>query len=123
MEPGIFSRIQLISIISSILFMIIVIELIRKERVLLQYALLWIFFGVVFLVFAVWHSALGYVASLLGIAYPPTAFLLIFLIAVVLILMQFSILISKLSDKNKTLVQEMGMLKMEIDDLKKKLSS
>jgi len=40
------------------------------------------------------------------------------LIAVILILIHYSMVVSKMSDQIKTLVQEQGLLKMEIDRLR-----
>lgn len=116
-----FSQIQFLSIVSSIFFLLIVFELIRKEKIKLQYSLLWIMMGVIFFVFSIWNKALELVSTLLGIAYQPTAFILILLMAIVMILIQYSIVISRLSEDNKNLVQELGMLKMELKELEKKV--
>jgi len=116
-----FSQIQFLSIVSSIFFLLIVFELIRKEKIKLQYSLLWIMMGILFFVFSIWNKALELVSTLLGIAYQPTAFILILLMAIVMILIQYSIVISRLSEDNKNLVQELGMLKMELKELEKKM--
>ena len=57
-------------------------------------------------------------ARLVGIAYAPAALFLILLLAVFLILIEFSIIISKLAERNKNLAQEIGILKEELEKLK-----
>ena len=53
-------------------------------------------------------------ASTLGILYAPAALLLILVLSVFFILIQFSIVISKLAEGNKNLIQEVGILKAEL---------
>ena len=114
-------KMQIIAIAGSILLFLFILYLVRKKRIKEEYSLLWIFFGAVFIVFSFWRQGLDYLASLIGVAYPPTAILLILLMAVFIILIQFSIIISRLSETNKTLCQEIGLLKFEIENLKKEI--
>ena len=76
--------------------------------------------GAIFLLFSIWRDALDYLAHLAGIAYAPAAIFLIFIIAIFMILVQFSIILSKLTEQNKRLIQEIGLLKMEIEKLKER---
>ncbi len=112
------SRIQVLAIIGSILFLLFVIELIRKRKIQDAYGLLWIFFGVVFIVFSVWRPGLEVIARLLGIFYTPAAFLLILIMAIFLILIQYSLVISRLSENGKTLNQQIGILRLEQKELR-----
>jgi len=114
------STIQYIAIGASILLLFFVLYLIRKKSIKEEYSLLWLFFCIVFLVFSIWRDGLEYLAQLIGIAYPPAALFFIFLLAILMILIEFSIILSKLSDKIKNLAQEIGILKMEIRILKEK---
>ncbi len=111
------SQIQTIAIIASVLFLLLILFLIHRKRIKEEYSLLWIFFAIIFIIFSVWRDGLDYLANLMGVSYPPAALFLILLIAVFLILIEFSIIISKLSDKNKTLIQEIGMIKQELKKL------
>lgn len=108
------NRIQIFAIVGSIIFFGFVFELVRKKKIKEQYALLWLFFGVVFLIISIWRGLLEQISILLGIVYPPAAFLLILIMAIFLILIQYSVVISDLSEKNKILTQEIGILKEKI---------
>jgi hypothetical protein len=114
------NRIQYLSIIGSLIFLAFILLLIRNKKIKEEYSLLWIIVGIVFLFFSIWRSALDYLGHLAGFAYSPSAILLILILAAFLILIQFSIILSKLSEQNKRLSQEIGLLKMEIDKLKEK---
>ena len=108
------TRIQYIGIICSFTFLFIIFQLMRKKYIKEKYALLWIFFGVVFAVLAISRKILDVCSFTIGIAYPPAALLLLFTIALFFILIQFSIVISKLNEKNQKLVQELGLMELEI---------
>jgi hypothetical protein len=112
--------IQYIAIIGSTIFIFFILELIRKKTLHEAYSLLWLFFALVFLGLSVWRQGLDVISGLIGISYPPAALFLTLLIAMFLILIQFSIVISKLSENNKKLAQEVGLLKNEIETLKPK---
>lgn len=111
------------AILASILLFFLLIYLIRKRRIKVEYSLLWLFFGMVFIVFSIWRTGLDYIADIAGIAYPPAAMFLLFMLAFFFILIEFSTIISKLSDRNKNLTQEIGLLKMELKNLKNKFES
>jgi len=108
------NHIQTIAIVVSIFFLLLILYLIKNKRIKEEYSLLWISFSVIFILFSVWREGLDYIAGFIGIAYPPAALFMVLLMAIFLILIEFSIIISKLADKNKTLVQEIGLLKEEM---------
>lgn len=112
-------RIQYIAIAGSILFLLLILELIRRKKIKESYSLLWLFFGVVFLFFSIFRNCLEKLASFLGIAYAPAAIFILLLMAVIFVLIQFSVILSRLSEQNKRLIQEVGTLKAEIESLKK----
>jgi hypothetical protein len=122
MEQNTFSnsRIQVIAIIVSVTVLVIIFNLIRKKKIKEEYSLLWILFGIVFVVLSIWRNGLEYIADLLGINYAPAALFIILLAAVFFILIEFSIIISNLTTANKNLAQEIGILKAEIRRLKEK---
>lgn len=113
-------RIQIIAIIGSFLFLFFILYLIKKKKIKEEYSLLWLLFAVLFIVASFWRKGLDYLSLLIGVAYPPAALFLILLTALFIILIQFSIIISRLSENNKLLAQEFSILKMQLKELMKK---
>jgi hypothetical protein len=109
---------QYIAIIVSISLFVYIFYLVRKKKIKEEYSLLWLSSSLVFIVFSIWRHGLEFFAKLMGIAYPPAALFLILMLAIFLILIEFSINISKLTDKNKILAQELALLKAELELLK-----
>ena len=117
------NRIQYIAIICSIVLLIFIFELTRRKKIRDQYSLLWLFFSIIFVVLSIWRQGLDAFAKLVGIEYAPSALFLILVLAIFLILIQFSVIISRLTEENKKLSQEIGLLKLEMGTIKKKISS
>lgn len=117
------NRIQIIAILGSITLLIFIFRLIQRKKLSENYAIWWVVFGLIFCVLSVWRDALDLFASSVGIAYPPTALFLVFMLAVLLILIQFSLVISRLSEGNKKLSQDIGLLQAEIQKLQSQKSS
>jgi hypothetical protein len=110
-------RIQFLAIAGSVGLLLFILELIRRKRIRENQSLLWLFIGTVFLFFSIWRRGLEVLANLMGIAYPPTAFLLILVMALFVILIQFSIITSDLTEKNRKMAQEIGLLKEKVREL------
>lgn len=111
------NRIQVFSIIGSLLLFAFILKLVKRKKLKEEYSLLWLAFGIVFIILSIFKPLLEIVASMIGIVYAPAALLLILVISVFFILIQFSIVISKLAEGNKNLTQEVGILKVEIKKL------
>jgi hypothetical protein len=109
---------QYIAIVVSIGLFLYILFLVRNKKIKEEYSLLWLSSSLVFIIFSIWRNGLEFFAKLIGIAYPPAALFLILLLAVFLILIEFSVNISKLAEKNKVLTQELALLKKEVEDLK-----
>lgn len=112
--------IQYISILGSVVFIGLIVMLIRNKKIKEEFSILWLFFGLVFLFLSIWRGSLEIIAQILGIAYAPAAIFLILIIAIISILIHLSLIISRLTDQAKVMIQELGLLKMEMDTMKKK---
>ncbi|MCF8230127.1 MAG: DUF2304 domain-containing protein [Bacteroidales bacterium] len=116
-------RIQLVAILGSIILIIFIFLLIRKRKLKEEYSVLWLFFSFVFLILSVWRGSVDWIAAKLGIAYAPAALLLVLVMAIYIIMIEYSMIISKLADTNKNLSQEVGILKEELEELRKEVEA
>lgn len=115
--------IQYVAIAGNLLLLLFVFELVRRRRIKVSYSLLWIFVCILFVIVSFWRDSMQYLANLLGVLYSPLAFMLILIMAIYLILIQFSVIISKLSEHNKQLAQQLGIHKFECEKKEKKKRS
>ena len=110
------SRLTFVAAVAVVLVLAAIIELIRRHRLQERYALLWIVTGGVMLFFALWRSALDRFAELVGVAYPPSALFMVAGLFVFVVLLHFSTVLSKLSEQNKTLAQQIALLEQRLRD-------
>jgi hypothetical protein len=103
-------RIQIVAIVAAAGLILVLLELVRRRSLLERYALLWLFSALVLLALAVWRDLLEEVASALGVAYPPNALFLIAFGFVLVLLLHFSLAVSRLSDQTKVLAQRLALL-------------
>lgn len=109
------NRIQLLAIVGSILFLFFIVTLVRKKTIREEYSLLWLFWSLLFITFSTWRNGLDFAANLLGIDYAPAALLLLLIVGIIFILVQFSVVISRLTEQSKTIAQELALLKEKIE--------
>jgi hypothetical protein len=102
--------VQLFAALASVLLLGIVIELIRERKLRERYALLWLATAGLILFFAVWRSGLHNLSKALGVAYPPNALFVLALLFVLVLLLHFSTVISRLSDRSTALAQRLALL-------------
>lgn len=114
-------RVKIVAILSSVSLLFIVIELVRRKRLKEEYSLLWLLTTFALFILAFWRGLLDVLAKLLGIFYPPTALFVVGFGFMLLILLHFSTVISKLSTENKVLTQRLGVLSWRVKELEKSL--
>ena len=115
-------RLNVIACVVSVFFLWFIIESVRKQRLKEAYSLIWLSMGVVFLVISIWQKALDRISSFVGIYYSPAMLFLVLIVMILLILIQYSIVISRQTEKIKTLIQESALLKKKIEEQEDKIT-
>jgi hypothetical protein len=110
-------HIQITAIVLSAMMLIITIELIRRNRLREDYALLWLAGGLVMLVLSVWPGSIKLLARLTGTVYPPSAIFVAAIVTVIWLLLHFSVIVSTLTARLIKLSQRMAILEMRIVEL------
>ena len=112
-------KIQIITSTTSVLLLAIVFELIRRGRLKEKYALLWLLSGVVILIFSIFPNLLSVISRMMGMYYLTALFVISFMFLLMIVL-HFSTVISRLSERNKELTQEFGILDFRFKELDKR---
>jgi hypothetical protein len=103
--------------IASVLLVLVVLELIRKRRLKERYALLWLVTGLVLLVLSAWRGGLNTIAGWVGIeTYPPAVLFAVATLFILLVLLDYSTVISKLADQNTILAQRLALLEHKLEE-------
>jgi hypothetical protein len=114
LEPSV----QIVAVVVTALLLGLVLELVRRRRLVERYALLWMTVALVLLGLAIWTDLLGWASDRVGIADPSNAlFLAAFGVAFVLLL-HFSVATSRLGEETKILAQEVARLDEQLRELR-----
>jgi xanthine/uracil permease len=99
----------------AVLICVVIFELVRRKHLMERYAILWLLAGATVLVLAIWQGLLTTLSEAAGIYYPPAALFAVAFLFVLILLLHFSVVISRLSDQNKILAQRVAMLQLRLE--------
>jgi cell division protein FtsB len=111
-------RQQLFAIGVSLLVFVFTIEMVRTRKLREEYSVLWLATSFLMFVLVLKYEWLIWLTTSIGAVLPTTTLFLGSIIFLVLMAVQFSIKISRLTDQVKDLVQENALLRRELQTLK-----
>lgn len=95
--------------------LIILLQLLRTRRMREKYASAWAILGVFIIVLAFFPSVLATLAHALGIAVPVNLLFFASLVVLYVVCIQASVELSSLGEDRRTLVEEVAMLHLEVE--------
>ena len=107
-------RTMLVGVIGSVVALLFILELVRERRLREEYSLLWLATAGVLLLLSLSRPLLDILATAIGIFYPPSALFVVALLFVLAILMHFSMVITRLTQENKEIAQQVALLRFEL---------
>ena len=108
-------KVSIAATLASLVLVLVVFELIRSRRLRERYALLWLVTGAVLVVLSAWRGGLNTMAGWLGVrGYPPAVLFAVGLLFVILVLLHYSTVISRLTDQNVVLAQRLALLEARL---------
>jgi hypothetical protein len=96
--------------------LVLVFELVRRKRLSERYAILWLLAAITLFVLAAWKGLLTTLSYDVGISYPPSALFAVAIGLIAMILLHFSLAVSRLADQNKVLAQRLGLLQQRVEE-------
>ncbi len=115
--------IQIVALVAAVGLFVLVLELVRRRRLVERYALLWMILTAALLVLVIWTDLLAGASDLLNIRVPSN---LLFIAAIgvgFVLLLHFSVAISRLSEETKILAQDNARLDAELRALRGEIPS
>lgn len=98
------------SIVFAAVLFALVFEMVRRRRLGERYAILWLISALALFVLAVWTQLLSSISHAVGIATPSNAFFVIAFTFLLLLLLHFSSVASRLADETRVLAQRVALL-------------
>lgn len=109
---------KIICIVISVIFLLLIIELVRRKKLREEYSLLWILTSIVILLLASFNPLLYFIADLFKAKAPTSVIYMLGIIFLLLINLHFSISISSLKTQVKRLAQKTALLELELTKVK-----
>ena len=108
----------------SIIFIVVIIysilHILKKGRIDIKYAIIWLFaFGLILLMLLL-PNVLKYITNLLGFQLSSNLILVFFIAVLIFINISLTVIVSCLNNKVRLLIQEMSLLKKEVEENEKK---
>jgi len=113
LSPLLSQRVEVI--VLAVIVCELIFELVRRKHLMERYAILWLASGATVLVLGLWQGLLSTLAHAVGIYYVPSALFAVTFVFVLVMLVHFSMTISRLSDQNTTLAQRLALLQQRLD--------
>jgi hypothetical protein len=108
------TKAQIIALIATLAIFALILELVRRRRLVERYALLWMGTAIVLLVLSVWTGGLDVIKDAMGIQEAANAIFILAFGVAFLLLLNFSVATSRLSEETKILAQETARLEQEL---------
>lgn len=112
---------RIIAIAGSVALLFFIVELVRRRRLKEEYSVLWTLTALTLLVFSVFPDLLNVLTRAIGAVFASSTLFFVALVFVMLMLLHFSVRISNLERNLTALVQELGLMTVERDTLRREL--
>ena len=103
------------AILFSLILILVIINLVRKNKLDEKYSMLWLFASLVILIVAIFPSIIIFAAQKFNVYYPPTLMLLFAIIILGAYIIHISMVITKQNKMIVRLTQELGILKEKVE--------
>jgi hypothetical protein len=107
-------RVEVIAL--AVIVCLLIFELVRRKRLLERYAIVWLVAGISVLVLALWKGLLTTLSDAVGVAYPPSLLFVVTFLFVLVMLVNFSTTVSRLSDQNNALARRVALLQRRLEE-------
>jgi len=113
-------RQKIAMIIICVFIFIFILDLVRRRRLREEYSWLWLLTAVSMFILVIKYDWLGVISGIIGAVLPTTTLFVGALLFLMILSVQFSVRVSKLTDQVKNLAQENGLLRLKIEEMAEK---
>lgn len=110
-------RFQIIIGVVLVLAMLLILQQVRKNKLNLRFALLWLVLGILMLIIDIFPEIVAFAAKALGMELASNLLFFLGICFTLILVFGLTLKVSKLSDEAKRLTQEVALLKEESDTI------
>ena len=110
----------ILGLVGSVLILVTLFEMLRRQRLREKYALFWSLIAVAALVLALFPGLLAGLTDALGVALPVNLAFFVGGLLLFLVSLQHSADLGRLEERTRTLAEEVAVLRLELDRLRRR---
>ena len=110
-------RVQVVALTISVVLLLVVLELVRRRKLVEEYSFLWIGSALVLVALSASRYSLDVAARWLGVFYPPIILVMMLILIVFAASLWFSVIVSKQRQQIERLIEDTAVLAAELRDL------
>jgi len=111
-------RVQVVALASSVLLLLLVLELVRRRRLSEEYSAIWIVLALVLIGISLRRDVLDVAARWLGVYYPPAVLVLMLVAVISVASLSFSVILSRQKRQIDLLIEENAIMGAELRELR-----
>ncbi|HLU40601.1 MAG TPA: DUF2304 domain-containing protein [Planctomycetota bacterium] len=109
-----------VAYVLAVTMLVVAVELVRRRKLREEYALVWLGTGLLLLLLAWQHQWLAWFQKLIAARSPVSALFFGGLVFLMLLCLQFSVRLSKMSFRHKTTVQRLALVEKQLAELRER---
>jgi hypothetical protein len=109
----------ILGIVGSLVTFSVLFEMMRRQRLREKYAVFWALVAVLTLIVAAFPGVLTWTSGLLGVAVPANLLFFMASMLLLVVTVQHSSELGRLEDRTRTLAEEVGLLRLELDRIRR----
>lgn len=107
-------RLQIALIIGTVLYLLVIFSLLKRNKLCVKYALLWLVCAVVMLLFACFPYLVKLLRALTGVEVVSNLVFLLAIMFLMVLLLSLTVAVSALAEKQKRLIQANALLEERV---------
>ncbi len=105
---------KIFAISIAVIFFVVVLDLVRRKKLRIEYSMLWVFTSVFTFVLVWWYDLLIYFTELIGAGAPKNIIFIFGILFLLLLNLHFTVKLSQQSEMIKNLGQKLAILESEL---------
>ena len=114
---------RIIIFLISLSLVILILFFTSKRKLSIKYSILWIISSSVILIFTTWIKLADQITGFLGVGHSPSFYFFLAIIFLLVIVIYFSVELSRITIQIKDLIQEISLLKKTNEKIDEKYSN
>jgi hypothetical protein len=111
-------RVQVLALTGSVLFLLFVLELVRRRRLAEEYSALWIVSALALIGISLRRDVLDFAARWMGVYYPPAVLVLMLVAIISVASLSFAVILSRQQRQIDRLIEENAIMGAELRELR-----